>query len=108
MVDYIRRVSSKLDVNDKFGLTVEGFEQSLASCAHDRAEARRFRAGVYAGLGDSYYWKGERSQALNFYRIALREQFSTKPWVKSTLLGLGEPGKRVLQVVSSVQRLLRQ
>jgi glycosyltransferase involved in cell wall biosynthesis len=107
VADYLRRVLRKLDYNWQFGLTVEGFEQSLASFTHDLVETQRLRARVYAGIGDSYYWKGERSQALNFYRIALKEQFSAKPWVKSTLLRMGEPGKRLLQTLSLAQQFIR-
>ncbi len=107
-IDYIGRVISSEGYNSQFGLTIESFEQSLANHSHPQKETGRIRARIYSELGDRYYWQGKGSQAATFYRVALQEQFSTKPWLKSMLLKFGNSGNRLLRFLSTAKQLIRQ
>jgi glycosyltransferase involved in cell wall biosynthesis len=104
--DYIDRVFGKGDNHWRFGRTVDTFERSLTSHSKAPKEIRRIRARVYSSLGDRYYWKNDGNQSLKFYRLALKERFSTNQWIKTMLLDCGGPGKRLLQVLSIARQIL--
>jgi glycosyltransferase involved in cell wall biosynthesis len=91
---YARSVATKRYGMSKPALTLQEFEYSLRRNSASETERAWLRARVYAGIGNEYYWQGERLLAKQFYMGALHSD----PWIakvhaKRLLLSLGRPGE---------------
>ena len=98
---YARTIATKRYGMSNPALTLEQFEESLSRHTSNQSERERVRAGVYAGVGNEYYWQAETALAKEFYDRALEKD----PWmpavrIKRLLLAFGKSGdyvrKRIL------------
>jgi tetratricopeptide (TPR) repeat protein len=106
--DYVRRILGNGDVHSPFGITLEQFHESLRRFASDQGDEWNVRARVYAGLADHYYWRGNRVQAVQFYKRAVQQNWwSLDCWAKYLLIRMGEAGVQLRKSLSVVRRLLK-
>jgi glycosyltransferase involved in cell wall biosynthesis len=90
---YARSIATTRYGMSKPALTLQEFEYSLRRNSPNETERAWLRARVYAGIGNEYYWQGERLLAKQFYKGALHsDPWITKVHAKRLLLSLGGPG----------------
>ena len=86
-------------------LTLEQFEASLRRNTPREAERDFVRARVYGFIADSYYWRGQHSQASQLYAKCLQKDFwRPKVWAKRLLLSTGLLGRALRGFRSSLIR----
>lgn len=85
-------------------LTAEEFEASLSSLGYATSEQEEIRARVYAGLGDTYYERGDFPQAEASYERALRHANPTLSLkAKYALLKMGSIGNLFRDSISRLK-----
>jgi glycosyltransferase involved in cell wall biosynthesis len=109
VADYIRRVAWKIDGDWMYGLTLDGFEQSLTHYSENAAEAARISARVYTGLGDHYYWRRDDKRADIFYRFAMQRATAMPidPSLRYLLMHMGRFGYYLRSSISLVRRAVK-
>jgi glycosyltransferase involved in cell wall biosynthesis len=77
-------------------IDMEMFERSLCENTDSETERNTVRARVLAGMGNEYYWRGERLLAQEFTSRALKaDPWMMKVWAKQLLFSLGGVGDHV-------------
>jgi len=90
---YAKSIATKRYGMSEPALTLQEFEYSLRRNSTSETERAWLRARVYAGIGNEYYWQGERLLAKQFYERALNaDPWMPKVHAKRLLLSLGGPG----------------
>jgi glycosyltransferase involved in cell wall biosynthesis len=104
--DYVRRVAWKQQDDWSYGLALDEFDQSVAANAKGPREAGRIRSRVFSGLGDHYYWGGDREGALTLYRAAMAgaDPRAVDLFAKYAFSRMGRFGSHLRQAVARVQR----
>jgi glycosyltransferase involved in cell wall biosynthesis len=105
--DYARRLFTGRK-GTAAGLTVAGFERSIASYVERRADAALIRSRAFELLGDECYQRGEIADAREYYQLSCGASRRCGPLVKRALSGCGGPGLRVRNVSSGLKRQLRR
>jgi hypothetical protein len=83
-------------------LSFDQFENSLRGNTLTDTELNFVRARVFAGMGNEYYWQGERLLAFQFYKGALKKDpRMMKVVAKRFLISLGGPGDSLRKWINS-------
>jgi len=108
--DYAKRIHVNIDGKYRQGLCIEDCVQSLISHVKTKEEEKYFRARVFLGVADRYYWKHEFANALSFYKKAIRENpRMPEAWTKYAFLAMGRTGITLRSTTSHIMHdLLKQ
>lgn len=106
----IAEVYTRAITTNRYGMSssfmdVGECEESLGTKGLSKEEHNRVRARIHANLGDTYYGRGQKRRARQFYKNALRSDWRLPEVVaKSLLLSLGPAGDALRRCLSGSMR----
>jgi len=93
----------------QYTMSLEDFDKSLRIVARGSDEAKFIRVRAYATAADLCYWQGDFDRALEFYRLAVREDPGLVTiWIKYLLLGLGHAGIRFRSSMLALRQAIKR
>jgi hypothetical protein len=105
---YIRGLSAKKWRGTKFRMSLQEFEQSLATHGRDAAEIAEVRRAVLAGVGPHLYWDRDLELDLRLYELAIHHgRLDPKLWAKYGILRLGGAGRLIMDIASRLRARTR-
>jgi hypothetical protein len=107
--NYIHGLTSKKWKGTKFRMSLEEFDQSLATHSRDAEEREALRREVLAGVGQHLHWDTDLEVDLRLYELAIQHGrgFNRKLWMTYSILRLGRSGRLIMDIASKLRARTR-
>jgi Glycosyl transferase family 2 len=107
--DYIHSLTSKNWRGAKFRMSLQEFDESLRTYAHEPTEREGIRRQVLAGVARHLYFDSELATDLQLYELAIQHGGpNPKLWLQYAILRWGRFGILIMRTVSTLRASARR